>query len=164
MALWTHPETAVWQTRWPAARVWVWTGWGLGSKHLAEPVKAMRRSDRAQKSVNGGCTAILRPHQYFSCSHFIQQPELWIIFFPHLPRFKEKQTSVRHRKRPKRGGEALTKLLKEMETLSGKRAACWTAWRWHLNENSSLDESPVFDRNRKNYHWFINRKLWQITL
>lgn len=46
----THPETAAWRTRSPAPPVWVWTGWGLGSEHLAEPEKAMRRSGRAEKA------------------------------------------------------------------------------------------------------------------
>lgn len=45
-----HLETAVWRTRLPAPPVWVWTGWGLGSAHLAEPEKAMTRSGRAEKA------------------------------------------------------------------------------------------------------------------
>lgn len=45
-----HLETAVWRTRLPAPPVWVWTGWGLGSEHLAEPEKAMTRSGRAEKA------------------------------------------------------------------------------------------------------------------
>lgn len=45
-----HLETAVWRTRSPAPPAWVWTGWGLGSEHLAEPEKAMRRSDGAEKT------------------------------------------------------------------------------------------------------------------
>lgn len=127
VAVQTHPETAAWRTRWPAARVWVWTGWGLGSKHLAEPVKAMRRSDRASAAAAQQYSARINISAISSTTWIMNQN---FFFFSHLLPFKEEQTSVQHRKRPNP-----TKLLKEMETLSGKRAACRTAWRWHLKEN-----------------------------
>lgn len=49
----TDLETSEWRTRSPAPRAWVWTGWGLGSEHLAEPGKAARGRGKGKGKERG---------------------------------------------------------------------------------------------------------------
>lgn len=147
----THLETAVWRTRSPAPLVWVWTGWGLGSKHLAEPEKAMR-SNRARKSVSGGCTAIFHSHQYFN-RHFIQQPELWIwIFF--LPS-KEEQMSRYDARNTNPAAPRPGKALNSNENSIRFKAHLLIVWQWHLKENRS--------KRSKYSPFFFSKKLDLLT-
>lgn len=117
----THLETAVWRTRSPAPPVWVWTGWGLGSEHLAEPEKAMRRSDESRKALSAAAaqqysTVINISNAVISSNSLNYESEFL------LPS-KEEQMLIWHWK-TKPAAPKPSRLVMAMETPSGKRAVC----------------------------------------
>lgn len=132
----THLETAAWRTRSPAPPVWVWTGWGPGSEHLAEPEKAMRGSDRAERTV-----LALAAQQYSTVINIsvavISSNSLNYESEFLLPS-KEEQTLIWHRKTQPAVLKTRQGFYYQWRPYQQSTGGLLTSWQWHLERKKLI--------------------------